>query len=50
MSKPHTVTRGSCSPSRIESILIERFGMAKRALDEALSAFYQCPFLKADRL
>lgn len=50
MSKPHTVTRESCSPSRIESILIERFGMPKRALGKALSAFYQCPFLEADRL
>ena len=33
----------------IESMLIERFGVPKRALGQALSAFYQCPFLEADR-
>ena len=32
-----------------EAILIERFGVPKRALGQALSAFYQCPFLEADR-
>ena len=31
----------------IESILIERFGVPKREVGQALSAFYQCPFLDA---
>ena len=31
----------------IESILIERFGVPKREIGQALSGFYQCPFLEA---